>query len=473
MNTEYEHFYINGRWVKPLSNATFDVINPATAEVAVRIPLANTADAESAISAARAAFPAWSQTPARERRDYLMAIAEEMDQRAADFAAALSLTMGCPRKVVPWLQVSGNSAAFRGFAERALQMEAVEQRNGFKVLKEPVGVCTLINPWNYPLSQLTGKLAPALAAGCTVVCKPAEQTPLQDLIMAEIIHKVGLPAGVFNLLLGEGASLGPTLCSHPEVDMVSFTGSTRAGVMVSQYAAPTVKRVTLELGGKSPYIVTEDADQRAAVKDCVNKVMINSGQSCNAPTRLFVARSRYNEALDIAREACAGWPVGAPTDPKTKVGPMSSERQRQTVLDYIRTGVAEGARLLAGGLEMPAGVEHGAYVAPTLFADVRNDMSIAQEEIFGPVLCIIAYDELEQAIAMANHCRYGLSSNVFAATEAAALAIAKQIKAGQCFIQGGSFNGEAPFGGYKQSGNGREWGDEGLHEYCEIKAVIS
>ncbi|WP_339674071.1 aldehyde dehydrogenase family protein [Dasania marina] len=473
MVKKYENLYINGQWVKSGSGDIHDIINPATGDVAVQIPMSGEDDVIRAISAARAAFTAWSQTTAQERSDYLNAIADEMDKRADDFSRALTLTLGCPKSVAPWLQVAGNSNGFRNYAKRAFHMERVDKRDGFKVVKEPIGVCTLINPWNYPLGQLTGKLAPALAAGCTVVCKPAEQTPLQDIIMAEIVDKIGLPAGVFNLILGEGAVLGPTLCGHEYVDMVSFTGSTRAGVYISQYAAPTIKRVTLELGGKSPYIITEDADLESAVRDCVAKVMMNTGQSCNAPTRLLIARSRYEEAVAIAKEAAEKASAADPNKDCTHVGPMSTERQRQTVLGYIETGIGEGARLVTGGAEMPEGLERGAYVRPTIFADVSNDMTIAQEEIFGPVLCMIAYDGIDQAVAMANDSQYGLSSHVFAKDEEAALAIATRIRAGQCFIQGGSFNGEAPFGGYKQSGNGREWGEEGLHEYCEIKAIIS
>ncbi len=468
----YGQLYINGQWSEPSSGNSHEIINPANGEVVFQVPEADAVDVENAIAAAKAAFPMWSTTAARVRADFLNAIADEIDNRVDDFAEVITLSMGCPSKLVRGLQVLGASHAFRSFAKRTAQMETVEQRDGFSVLKQAVGVCSLINPWNYPLSQLTGKLAPALAAGCTVVAKPAEQTPIQDLIMAEICHKVGLPAGVFNVVPGHGDSIGPVMCSHVDVDMVSFTGSTVAGRKVSHAAADTIKRVTLELGGKSPYIVTEDADLESAIKDCVTKVMVNSGQSCNAPTRLIIPKACYQQTIALAKQFAEAFVVGDPQDRKNFIGPLSSEKQKERVLNYIQKGIEEGARLIAGGTAMPAGLSAGAYVKPTVFASVKNSMIIAQEEIFGPVVCLICYDSLEEAIAIANDSDYGLSSNIYAKNTNAAMDIAKQIRAGQSFVQGCGFNGEAPFGGYKQSGNGREWGDEGLMEYCEIKAVI-
>jgi aldehyde dehydrogenase (NAD+) len=330
----------------------------------------------------------------------------------------------------------------------------------------------LINPWNYPLHQLIGKVAPALAAGCTIVAKPAAQTPLQDFIMAQIFEAVNLPAGVFNLVSGSGSDIGPLLSSHPDVDMVSFTGSTSAGIKVAQAAAPTVKRVCQELGGKSPYIITEDADLEAAVRYGVKDVMLNTGQTCNALTRMFVPRCRYEEAVKIAKKVAEENIVGDPNDTDVTMGPMASASQKQTVLNYIKTGIAEGARLVTGGIDIPSGLHGGAYVQPTIFADVTNEMVIAREEIFGPVLCMIVYDDIEEAIEMANDTVYGLSSGVYAKNKASALKIARRIRAGQCYIQGSYFNLEAPFGGFKQSGNGREWGDQAMREYIEIKAII-
>lgn len=473
---QFQHFYIDGDWVLPADGNTAErhsIINPATGNVAYQTPVATKADIERAIQAAKKAFPKWGATSAKERADYLRAIADGIDRREDDLAEAITATMGCPSKLVKGLQVRGISDAFRSFAERTSLMEEIDEREGFSVLKQPVGVCALINPWNYPLSQLAGKLAPALAAGCAVITKPAEQTPVQDIIVAEVCHDVGLPSGVVNVLLGHGPDIGPVLCSHPDVDMVSFTGSTRAGRQITQYAADTIKRVTLELGGKSPYIVTENADIESAVKDCITKVMINSGQSCNAPTRLLIPKARYDDAVATAKKAAEKFVVGDPSVRETFIGPLSSEQQQQRVISYIEKGIAEGACLITGGTEYPEGIIEGAFVKPTVFADVNNSMVIAQEEIFGPVACLIAYEDIQQAIHIANDTVYGLSSNVYGENEAEAFAIAQQICAGQTFIQGGSFHGEAPFGGYKQSGNGREWGDEGLMEYCEIKSIIS
>jgi len=425
-----------------------------------------------AIEAARAAFPAWSQTSASRRAAFINAAADEMEKRSDDLISAISQTMGCPLHLTDSLQVEGSIQAFRSFAKLAHLMDEVEEKEGFITLREAVGVCTLINPWNYPLSQLAGKMGPALAAGCTMVVKPAEQTPLQDFIIAEVFDKIGLPAGVFNLTSGIGADLGTVLCGHPEVDMVSFTGSSIAGVKISNAAAPSIKRVCLELGGKSPYIITADADLTTAVRYGVEDVMINTGQTCTALTRMLVPQSCYEEALAIAKTVAEENVVGDPQNSLTTMGPMSSKKQKNTVLNYIEKGLAEGARLITGGTEMPEGLQEGAYVKPTIFADVSNDMTIAREEIFGPVLCIMAYTDLDHAVEIANDSVYGLSSSVYAKDKSSALKIARRLRTGQCYVQGSSFKNEAPFGGFKQSGNGREWGEEGLMEYVEIKSVI-
>lgn len=465
----YDSFYINGQWVKAQSQETFDVIDPASEAVVARVPMGSTADVDAAVAAARGAFASWSTTSAQTRCDLINKVAELMKAREADLVAAVSSAMGCPRHLTPDLQVKGPTFAMANFAERAFLMEQTREAGNSLVIKEPVGVCGFINPWNYPLHQFVGKVAPALAAGCTIVIKPSEQTPLQDLIMAEIMHEAGIPAGVFNLVIGAGPIVGAAISRHPDVDMVSFTGSTRAGKLIAQSAAETVKRVTQELGGKSPYIITADADLEAAVKYGVEDVMINSGQTCTALTRMLVPASRYEEAVAIAKAHTESLVVGAGDD--AFVGPMSSARQLDVVQSYIQKGIAEGARLVTGGPGKPEHLDKGFYARPTIFADVTNDMTIAQEEIFGPVLCMIAYDTIDDAIAIANDTPYGLSSGVYAKDKEAGVAIARKIRAGQCYVNGGAFNYLAPFGGYKQSGNGREFGDEGMHEFIETKAL--
>ncbi|WP_372739841.1 aldehyde dehydrogenase family protein [Neptunomonas sp.] len=467
-----DKLYINGQWYQPDSSELLLITNPATEELCASVPKGNEKDVEIAIAAARQALQGWATTSAKARADLLIAAAKEMENRYDDLVEAHVVTMGCPRSIAGAYHVDAAIEGMRYYANLAQEMEVVKEKGNVLLLKEPVGVCAFINPWNYPLHQLTGKVAPALAAGCTIITKPAEQTPLPDFIMAEIFHKIGLPAGVFNLVTGSGRDIGPLMSSHPQVDMVSFTGSTAAGVNVAIAAAPTVKRVCQELGGKSALIITEDADLEAAVRYGVEDVMANTGQTCNALTRMFVPLSQYEQAVKLAASIALEQKVGDPLDESTTMGPMASQRQRETVLKYIRLGIEEGARLVTGGLNMPEGLMKGAYVKPTIFADVTNEMIIAREEIFGPVLCMLAYDDIEQAITMANDTIYGLSSGVFAKDQGSALKIARRLQAGQCYIQGSYFSTEAPFGGYKQSGNGREWGEQGMHEYIETKAII-
>lgn len=467
-----DSLYIGGQWQKPDGSDTLLVTNPATEQTCVSTPKGNRTDIDAAVKAARRALPGWSATSSAQRRELMQAIAQEMENRYQDLVDAHVETMGCPRHLAGALHVDAAIEGMRYYAGLASQMEQVEERGEVLILKEAVGVCAFINPWNYPLHQLIGKVAPALAAGCTIIAKPAEQTPLQDLIMAEIFHKVGLPAGVFNLVFGLGREIGPLMSSHPQVDMVSFTGSTAAGIQVATAAATTVKRVCQELGGKSALIITEDADLSAAVRYGVEDVMANSGQTCNALTRMYLPASRYQEAVSLAQAVIEEQKVGDPLDETVTMGPLASRRQQETVLQFIRQGIAEGARLIAGGTGLPPGLEKGAYVRPTIFADVSQGMTIAREEIFGPVLCMLAYDDIEQAIGMANDSVYGLSSGVYAKDKADALKIARRLQAGQCYIQGSTFTMNAPFGGYKQSGNGREWGKEALHEYIETKAII-
>jgi len=467
----YEKIYINGQWITPNGNGSDEVINPATEKVVASVPYGDAVDVDNAVKAARNAFDSWSNTPAEIRAEYLRNIAEEMQNRSTDLEQTMVEELGIPISLADDYQVSGPIGACRGFADRCKIMDEEEQINNSLVLKEAVGVCAFINPWNYPLSQMIGKVAPALAAGCTMVVKAASQTPSHAFILAEIMDAVGLPAGVFNLVHGAGRIIGESMCSHPDVDMVSFTGSTYAGIKIAEAAAPTVKRVCQELGGKSAYIITDDADLQKAVEYGVHDVMANTGQTCTALTRMLVPESCYDEAVEIAKIYAESFVVGDPADPESYIGPMSSRDQQQTVLGYIEKGIAEGARLITGGTDMPEGLTQGAYVRPTIFADVNNQMTIAEEEIFGPVSVMIPYKDIDEAIDIANDSVYGLSSGVYAKDTESALPIARRLRAGQCYVNGGGFNYDAPFGGYKQSGNGREWGDEGMSEFIEIKSI--
>jgi acyl-CoA reductase-like NAD-dependent aldehyde dehydrogenase len=385
-------------------------------------------------------------------------------------ASVITAELGMPVQWCRSVQVDGPIIGLEHYVELAGLMDEVREVGNSLVIREAVGVCAFINPWNYPLHQLIGKLAPALAAGCTVVVKPSQETPLHAFLLAQMIEAIGLPAGVFNLVSGPGSKVGEALAKHPDVDMVSFTGSTGAGVRVAQAAAPSVKRVCLELGGKSPLLIAEDADLAAAVRYGVQDVMINSGQTCTALTRMLLPASRYAEAVELAIAETRNLRMGDPLDPNSFLGPMCSAAQRRTVLDYIKVGQQEGARLVYGG-DTAGEFERGFYVTPTLFADVDNRMRIAQEEIFGPVLCLIPYTDEAQAIQIANDSPFGLSSGVWAGSAERALQLGRQLRAGQCFLNGAVFNYQAPFGGYKQSGNGREWGEEGLNEFVEVKAI--
>ncbi|WP_422418557.1 aldehyde dehydrogenase family protein [Pseudomonas sp. GZD-222] len=467
---EYSRLFIDGTWQVPSGQGMAEVIDPASETVAGRVPLGNEEDVNRAVAAARQAFAEWSRTPSSVRAGYIRALVVQLTARAEEMASVITAELGMPVQWCRPVQVDGPIAGLEQYIELAGLMDEVREVGNSLVYREAVGVCAFINPWNYPLHQLIGKLAPALAAGCTVVVKPSQETPLHAFLLAEMIEAIGLPAGVFNLVSGPGSKVGEALARHPQVDMVSFTGSTGAGVRVAQAAAPTVKRVCLELGGKSPLLITADADLDAAVRYGVQDVMINSGQTCTALTRMLLPASRYAEAVEIALDETRKLVMGDPQDPQSFLGPMCSAAQRRTVQDYIRIGQEEGARLLCGGDSAP-GFERGFYVQPTLFADVDNRMRIAQEEIFGPVLCLIRYDDEAQGIVLANDSPFGLSSAVWAADRERALQLGRQLRAGQCFVNGAAFNYQAPFGGYKQSGNGREWGEEGLAEFVEIKAM--
>lgn len=468
---QHDLLFIDGQWRKPAADGVSQVYNPASGEVIGQVPLATAEDVERAVAAARSAFPAWAATPATQRASYIRALAELLQTRAGEMAALITAELGMPVQWCRDVQVEGPIIGLQQYSELAAQMDEVREVGNSLIVREAIGVCAFINPWNYPLHQLIGKLGPALAAGCTVVVKPSQETPLHAFLLAQMLEEVGLPAGVFNLVSGPGSTVGEVLARHPDIDMLSFTGSTGAGVRVTQAAAPTVKRVCLELGGKSPLLITADADLAAAVSYGVQDVMINSGQTCSALTRMLIPASCYEEAQQLALAEVAKLTIGDPLNPQSFLGPMCSRAQWQTVVDYIAIGVAEGARLLCGGAAQAGEFAGGHYIWPTLFADVNNRMRIAQEEIFGPVLCLIPYDDEEQAVQIANDSPFGLSSAVWASTPQRALTLARQLRAGQCYLNGGAYNYQAPFGGYKQSGNGREWGAESLAEFVEVKAI--
>lgn len=466
----YEKLYINGAWVAPAGNKTIEVINAATEEVMGRIPEGIEADAASAIAAARAAFPAWSATPAAKRGEFLAAIQAAIKARADDFARTITGEVGVPFKLSQRVMVGNPVGTFGMYAKLASEFEFEKTVGNSLIVREPVGVVGAITPWNFPLHQIALKVAAALAAGCTVVLKPSEVAPLNAFMLAEIIHDVGLPAGVFNLVSGYGPVVGEALARSPDVDMISFTGSTRAGKRVSELAAQTVKRVALELGGKSAAIILDDADLASAVKATVSYCYLNSGQTCAATTRMLVPESRYDEAAAIATEVAAGFSVGDPMG-DARLGPLISELQRERVRAYIRKGVEEGAQLLTGGAEAPEGQPKGYFVKPTVFGKVTPSMTIAKEEIFGPVLSILTYKDEADAVRIANDSVYGLAGTIWSKDEARAQRVARQVRAGQIDINGGPFNPLAPFGGFKQSGNGRESGVFGLEEFLEYKSL--
>lgn len=466
-----DRLYINGAWVAPHGKGTIDVHAAATEEVIARIPEGDADDAKAAVAAARAAFEGWAATSPGERAAFLAKIQEGMKSRAEEIGRTIAQEVGMPVKLATRIQAGSPTFTFGMYAKLAGDFKWEEKVGNSVVLREPVGVVACITPWNYPLHQIAAKVAPALAAGCTVVLKPSEVAPVNAFILAEIIDSVGLPKGVFNLVTGYGPVVGEALAKHPSVDMVSFTGSTRAGKRVSELAAETVKRVALELGGKSASIVLDDADLAAAVKGTVSACFLNSGQTCSAHTRLLVPESRYAEAAKLAAEEAQKYTVGDPFAESTKLGPLVSAQQRERVQKYIRKGVEEGAELLAGGPDAPEGLAKGYYVKPTVFGKVSPKSTIAQEEIFGPVLSIITYRDEADAVRIANDTPYGLAGGVWSKDEAHAMRVAKRLRTGQVDINGGPFNMFAPFGGYKQSGHGRELGKYGLEEFLEFKAV--
>ncbi|HUX25348.1 MAG TPA: aldehyde dehydrogenase family protein [Burkholderiales bacterium] len=466
-----DQLYINGLWAAPKSKKSIDVINASTEEVMGRIPEGTADDVDAAVAAARAAFEGWAATPAAERSAFLQKIHEGLKARMEEIGRLIAGEVGMPLKLATMIQAGSPTATFGMYAKMLGSFAFEEKVGNSLVLREPVGVVAAITPWNYPLHQIAAKVAPALAAGCTVVLKPSEVAPLNAFVLAEIIHAAGLPAGVFNLVTGYGPVVGEALAAHPQVDMVSFTGSTRAGKRVSELAAATVKRVALELGGKSAAVVLEDADLAAAVKGTINACFLNSGQTCSAHTRLLVPESKYAEAAKIAVELARGFTLGDPLGGAAKLGPLVSAAQRERVRGYIKKGIEGGAELLCGGADAPEGLPKGYYVKPTIFGRVKPDATIAQEEIFGPVLSILTYRNEDEAVSIANHSPYGLGGGVWSKDEAHAQKVARRMRTGQVDINGGPFNLQAPFGGFKQSGNGRELGRFGLEEFLEYKSL--
>ena len=470
---EYLQFYINGEWVDPVEPRTLDVENPATEEPFARISIGSAADVDKAVAAAKAAFPAFSRTTVEERAALLDKIAAGYQARMGEIAENISDQMGAPMWLANAAQAPIGLGHYATMAQILREYPFEEEKGGHYLRKEPIGVCGFITPWNWPANQIACKVAPAIAAGCTMLLKPSEIAPLDAMVVAEVLHEAGVPPGVFNLVNGDGPGVGAYMSGHPDVDMMSFTGSTRAGVLVAQAAAPTVKRVSQELGGKSPNIVLPDADLQKAVGGGVMSMMMNSGQSCNAPSRMFIPKGKHDEAVAIAKAATEAVKVQMPKEAERgAIGPISNANQYQKVQDLIQKGIEEGATLVAGGPGRPEGFNKGYFARPTVFADVTNDMTIAREEIFGPVLVMIDYDTEEEAIAMANDTEYGLSGYVQSEDLDHARKVAAQIRAGQVIVNGAGPDMNAPFGGFKQSGNGREWGPLGLEEFLEVKAVI-
>jgi acyl-CoA reductase-like NAD-dependent aldehyde dehydrogenase len=468
----YDKLYINGQWVNPAGTGKIDVTNSTTEEVMGQIPEGTAEDVNAAVAAAKAAFEGWSTTSVEERKRYLQLIADKLTAMKNEIAALVAAEVGMPLAMATAVQAGMPAMVMGSYAQLLGEFPFEETIGKALVVKEPIGVVGCITPWNFPLHQVVAKVAPALAAGCTVVLKPSEVAPLTAFVLAEIMDEIGLPAGVFNLVTGYGPVVGEAIAAHPDVDMVSFTGSTRAGKRVSELAANSVKRVALELGGKSANVILDDANFEKAVKSGVGACYFNSGQTCSALTRMLVPRSRHDEAVAIAKKTAENFTVGDPLGGKAKLGPLVSATQRERVVGYIKKGIEEGATLVAGGTEKPEGLDKGFFVRPTVFANVNNKMTIAQEEIFGPVLSIIPYEDEDDAVRIANDTIYGLAGGVWSGDEARAKRVARRLRTGQVEINGGGFNPLVPFGGYKQSGNGRELGKYGLEEYLEVKAML-
>ncbi len=467
----HEHLYIGGEWVEPSEPGTIEVVNASTEEVMGRVPEGTPADVDRAVAAARTAFESWSQTPLADRVELCTAISLKLQERQEEIAALIAQELGAPIKMSMMVQAGLPIMDFGSMAHLVEHIPWEQELGNSLIVREPVGVVGAITPWNYPLHQVAAKLAPAMVAGCTMVLKPSEVTPLSAFILADILGEVGVPGGVFNVVTGYGPVVGEAIAGHDGIDMVSFTGSTRAGRRVSELAAAGVKKVALELGGKSPNVILDDADLEKAVVNGIQKCYLNSGQTCSALTRMLVPREQLPIVEQIAAAAAAQTRVGDPLDESTQLGPLVSEVQRERVRGYIEQGIAEGAKLVVGGAGPPEGLERGYYVQPTVFSEVTPEMTIAQEEIFGPVLVIQPYEDEEDAIRIANDTRYGLAGGVYSASEERAKAVARRIRTGQVEINGAAFNPLAPFGGYKQSGHGRELGPYGIEEFLALKSM--
>lgn len=465
------NFYINGQWVRRQGRQTLDVINPATEESAGTISLGTEADIDAAVTAARSAFSTWGISSRVERLELLEQILTEYRRRYNDMADAITLEMGAPRKVSQNVQAAMGVTHLQTAIEVLRDFSFSADRGTTRVEKEPIGVCGFITPWNWPINQVASKVAPGIAAGCTMVLKPSEIAPFSSIVWAEIMDAAGTPAGVFNMVNGDGPGAGAALSCHPEVDMVSFTGSTRAGIEVAKNAAPTVKRVHQELGGKSPNILLPDADFTAAVTHCVKAITLNSGQNCNAPTRLLVPVDKLEAVEEMAKAVAESVRVGTP-DGDADMGPVVSQVQWDKIQDLIESGIEEGAKLVTGGPGRPDGLDRGYYVRPTVFSRANNQMRVAREEIFGPVLTIIGFSDLDEALEIANDTPYGLAGYVSGKDEAAVRTVAARLRTGQVVVNCATPDPMAPFGGYKQSGNGREWGDHAFDEFLEVKAVL-
>jgi aldehyde dehydrogenase (NAD+) len=471
MMREMLQFYIDGKWVDPVTPNKLDVINPATEEVCGHISIGSAADVDLAVSAAKRAFEQYSQTSREDRIALLQSILDEFAKRHDEIAEAIMDEMGAPWGLAKDAQAASGPLHIKAALRTLKTYEFEESNRTTLVVKEPIGVCGLITPWNWPMNQVAVKVAPALAAGCTMVLKPSEIAPFDAMIFAEILDTAGVPAGVFNLVNGDGPGVGTALSQHPGIDMMSFTGSTRAGVAVAQNAAPTVKRIAQELGGKSANILLDDADFEKTVNSGTGDCFENTGQSCDAPTRMLVPKNRIEEAAAIAASVAIATIVGDPRDENTEVGPLVSELQWNKVKGLIQKGIDEGATLVAGGSGRPDGIDKGYYVKPTVFANVSNDMTIAREEIFGPVLSIIPYEDEDDAVRIANDTPYGLSGYVSSSNLDRARKVAARLRTGMVHINGAYADSASPFGGYKQSGNGREWGAHGMDEYLEVKSI--
>jgi len=468
---DLRQFYINGQWVDPIASRDLNVENPSTEELVATISLGAAADVDAAVAAAKAAFPLYSQVSVEERIALMEKLLQIYKDRYDEMAMAISVEMGAPISFATAAQADCGRGHINAAIESLKQFEFERQMGNTRIVKEPIGVCGFITPWNWPINQISCKVAPALATGCTMVLKPSEIAPMSGYLFTEMMDQAGFPAGVYNMVNGDGPDVGAVISSHPDVDMVSFTGSTRAGILVAKAASETVKRVTQELGGKSPNIIFEDADLETAVSSGVINMMGNTGQSCNAPSRMLVHSSVYDRAVEIARQTAEQVPVDDPMKEGMHLGPLSSRVQFDKVQGLIEVGINEGAQLVVGGLGKPDGFDTGYYVKPTIFAGVNNQMTIAQEEIFGPVLSMIPFDTEEQAIEIANDTPYGLAAYFSTSDEERARRVAGQLRAGMISLNSASQDYAAPFGGYKQSGNGREWGEYGFDDFLEIKGI--